>query len=353
MYEPPHGSATCNLKFWILQFDAFKMPAQLSKKNGITKMISSKEWRTHKAADFRTFGMPDSSCRIICVFRAILAENGVGRPRASSNELVWRDCVPPNTAAIASIVVLMMLLYGSCSKRFSLNVQQRCSGARHKKNCSCVLSCQWKHAKCPWGFLEFIQQASWLHGQRNELSWFHWWIDETKEKETSGKLKRTCSVKDHPDVWLWHLSVIDFGFFGLKCFFIRCAQSLLAARSLAISWCQKATFAICVKNTQRKKCSCQSSFTNTAVLALLSVCSAENCYEKEKTDSPCRSSFQCPKRRKALGQRHQCPFQLSHLKRRGKSKDWKQSVDQTSQWASFFSVCDIIRLNLFTCSTVF
>ena len=34
---------------------------------------------------------------------------------ASSNEFVCSDCVPPNTAAIASIVVRTTLLYGSCS----------------------------------------------------------------------------------------------------------------------------------------------------------------------------------------------------------------------------------------------
>ena len=60
-----------------------------------------------------TLGMPDSSCRMICVLRAILALNLVGRPSASSKELVWSDCVPPNTAASASTVVRTMLLYGS------------------------------------------------------------------------------------------------------------------------------------------------------------------------------------------------------------------------------------------------
>ena len=34
---------------------------------------------------------------------------------ASSNELVCSDWVPPNTAAIASMVVRTTLLYGSCS----------------------------------------------------------------------------------------------------------------------------------------------------------------------------------------------------------------------------------------------
>jgi hypothetical protein len=42
--------------------------------------------------------------------RASLAENGVGSASASSKELVCSDCVPPSTAASASIVVRMMLL---------------------------------------------------------------------------------------------------------------------------------------------------------------------------------------------------------------------------------------------------
>lgn len=60
--------------------------------------------------------MPDSSCSMICVLRAILALKGVGSARASSNELVCRDWVPPNTAAMASIVVRTILLYGSWSE---------------------------------------------------------------------------------------------------------------------------------------------------------------------------------------------------------------------------------------------
>mmetsp|Transcript_26728 Transcript_26728/g.64474 ORF Transcript_26728/g.64474 Transcript_26728/m.64474 type:complete len:400 (+) Transcript_26728:526-1725(+) len=56
-----------------------------------------------------------SFARMSCVFRASDAEKSVGSPIASSNELVWSDCVPPITAAIASTVVRMMLLYGSCS----------------------------------------------------------------------------------------------------------------------------------------------------------------------------------------------------------------------------------------------
>lgn len=59
-------------------------------------------------------GMPVSSCRMICVFLAILDDFLEGRASASSNELVCNDCVPPNTAAIASTVVRTTLLYGSC-----------------------------------------------------------------------------------------------------------------------------------------------------------------------------------------------------------------------------------------------
>lgn len=51
---------------------------------------------------------------MICVFLAIRALFTVGKPRASSKELVWSDCVPPNTAAMASITVRITLLYGSC-----------------------------------------------------------------------------------------------------------------------------------------------------------------------------------------------------------------------------------------------
>ena len=60
-----------------------------------------------------TFGIPDSDCKIICVFLASLALNTDGNANASSNEFVCNDCVPPNNAAIASIVVRIMLLYGS------------------------------------------------------------------------------------------------------------------------------------------------------------------------------------------------------------------------------------------------
>ena len=59
--------------------------------------------------------MPVSSWMTSWVLRAMRAEKSVGRPSASSKELVCRLCVPPSTAAIASIVVRTTLLYGSCS----------------------------------------------------------------------------------------------------------------------------------------------------------------------------------------------------------------------------------------------
>ena len=58
------------------------------------------------------------------------AEAGVGKASASSNELVCSDCVPPNTAAIASMVVRTMLLYGSCAVRLTPEVWQWVRSAR-------------------------------------------------------------------------------------------------------------------------------------------------------------------------------------------------------------------------------
>ncbi len=58
------------------------------------------------------------------MLRAIRAENSVGRAIASSKLFVWRLCVPPSTAAIASTVVRTMLLYGSCSVRETPDVWQ-------------------------------------------------------------------------------------------------------------------------------------------------------------------------------------------------------------------------------------
>ena len=58
-----------------------------------------------------------SSWIIFCVLRAILALKSVGSAIASSKLLVCKLCVPPKTAASASMVVLATLLYGSCSVR--------------------------------------------------------------------------------------------------------------------------------------------------------------------------------------------------------------------------------------------
>mmetsp|Transcript_61937 Transcript_61937/g.75927 ORF Transcript_61937/g.75927 Transcript_61937/m.75927 type:complete len:220 (-) Transcript_61937:630-1289(-) len=62
-----------------------------------------------------TFVIFVSFCIINCVFLAILADVTVGKPNASSKLFVCNDCVPPNTDDNASIVVLIILLYGSCS----------------------------------------------------------------------------------------------------------------------------------------------------------------------------------------------------------------------------------------------
>jgi hypothetical protein len=54
--------------------------------------------------------MPVSSWMMSCVLRAMREEKGVGRATASSKEFVCSDCVPPMTAAMASMVVRTMLL---------------------------------------------------------------------------------------------------------------------------------------------------------------------------------------------------------------------------------------------------
>ena len=54
--------------------------------------------------------MPVSSWMISCVLRAMRAEKSVGSAMASSSALVCSDCVPPKTAAMASIVVRTTLL---------------------------------------------------------------------------------------------------------------------------------------------------------------------------------------------------------------------------------------------------
>jgi len=51
-----------------------------------------------------------SSWMMIWVLRAMRAENSVGSAIASSSALVCSDWVPPNTAAMASIVVRTTLL---------------------------------------------------------------------------------------------------------------------------------------------------------------------------------------------------------------------------------------------------
>jgi len=68
--------------------------------------------------------IPVSSASTSCVLRAIRAEKSVGSASASSSALVCRLCVPPSTAASASTVVRMTLLYGSCSCRLTPEVWQ-------------------------------------------------------------------------------------------------------------------------------------------------------------------------------------------------------------------------------------
>ncbi len=75
----------------------------------------SRSMRYDPAQGSITLQMCVSSWISSCVLRAMRAEKSVGSAIASSNELVCSDWVPPNTAAIASIVVRTTLLYGSCS----------------------------------------------------------------------------------------------------------------------------------------------------------------------------------------------------------------------------------------------
>lgn len=131
-----------------------------------------------------TLGMPDSSWMIIWVFLAMRALFTVGRPRASSKELVWRDCVPPNTAAMASTTVRITLLYGSWRRR-------------------------WR---------EILGHVSGDHFEAFKTQLFI-----------------TCSVRDHPEVWQWVRRRRDLVFSGWNFSFISVAHNLLAARNLAIS----------------------------------------------------------------------------------------------------------------------
>ena len=52
------------------------------------------------------------------------AEKSVGNAKASSSALVCSDCVPPSTAAIASMHVRATLLNGSCAVRLQPDVWQ-------------------------------------------------------------------------------------------------------------------------------------------------------------------------------------------------------------------------------------
>src|SRR4030065_523463 len=50
-----------------------------------------------------------------CVRRAICTAFSVGSASASSMEFVWRDCVPPRTAASAWMAGRVMLFSGCCA----------------------------------------------------------------------------------------------------------------------------------------------------------------------------------------------------------------------------------------------
>ena len=63
-----------------------------------------------------------SFCNINCVSLAIVEEYSLGKAKASSNELVCKDCVPPNIDAIASIVVLEILFIGEFADRLQPDV---------------------------------------------------------------------------------------------------------------------------------------------------------------------------------------------------------------------------------------
>ena len=64
------------------------------------------------ASGSAVFTTPDSWAITCWVRRAIVTASSVGRARASSSEFVWRDCVPPSTAASACRAVRTTLLYG-------------------------------------------------------------------------------------------------------------------------------------------------------------------------------------------------------------------------------------------------
>ena len=99
---------------------ALVMPPIDSTSSMIAQALSAMSWvsfsiRYEPAQGSTTLQMCVSSWMMIWVLRAIRAEKSDGSAMASSNELVCSDWVPPNTAAMASIVVRTTLLYGSCS----------------------------------------------------------------------------------------------------------------------------------------------------------------------------------------------------------------------------------------------
>ncbi len=61
------------------------------------------------------FTTPDSCAITCCVRSAIRTACSVGNAKASSNEFVCNDCVPPSTAASASSAVRTMFTSGCCA----------------------------------------------------------------------------------------------------------------------------------------------------------------------------------------------------------------------------------------------
>ena len=68
-----------------------------------------------RPADPTTSATPVSLAMTCCVRRARRADCSVGRARASSDALVWRDCVPPITAESACSATRTTLTSGCCA----------------------------------------------------------------------------------------------------------------------------------------------------------------------------------------------------------------------------------------------
>ncbi len=77
-----------------------------------------KDSRKYEPPNGSTVRVTPLSWAMICWVRsAIRAASRVGRASASSSELVWRDWVPPSTAASACRVTRTALFSGCCAVR--------------------------------------------------------------------------------------------------------------------------------------------------------------------------------------------------------------------------------------------